>query len=48
VSRVELGEGLSGGSLTGLMSEVMLVWVRVRSVHVRLVTIGMMSTYVLV
>jgi hypothetical protein len=43
VSRFGDWEGLSGGSFLGLMSAVMLVWVRVWGVHVRLMTMGVVS-----
>jgi hypothetical protein len=36
-------EGLCGGLVFGLLSEEVMVWVRVWGVHVRLVTVGMMS-----
>jgi hypothetical protein len=46
VSRVEVWEGLSRGSILGFMSEVMLVWVRLWGVPVRLMTMGTMSIFV--
>jgi hypothetical protein len=46
VSRVGIWEGLSGGSVLGFMSEVMLVLMRVWGVHVRLMTMGTMSPWV--
>jgi hypothetical protein len=46
VSRVGVLEGFPGGSFLRFMSEVMPVWVRVWRVHVRLVTMGIMSTWV--
>jgi hypothetical protein len=44
VSRVGAWEGLSSGSLLDLIRVVMLVCVRVWGVHVRLMTMSMMST----
>jgi hypothetical protein len=46
VSRVGVWEGLCDGSIMGLMSEVMPVWVRVWGVNVWLMTTCMMSTCV--
>jgi hypothetical protein len=46
VSRVKVLEGLSSGSILGLIRVVMLVCVREWGVPVRLITMGMMSTSV--
>jgi hypothetical protein len=46
VSWVEVLEGLSRGSVLGLIRVVMLLCVREWGVPVRLITMGKMSTYV--
>jgi hypothetical protein len=46
VSRVEVLEGLSGGSVLGLIRVVMLVYVREWGVPVRLINMGTMPTCV--